>query len=99
MSSASAHCASATPAAAPRIASRKLSVSSWRINRPRPDPIERRTANSFCRAAPRASSKFARLAQAISKTSATRVMSSFNGAPKDSCKVEAPRPPGCKSIF
>ncbi len=45
------------------------------ISRPRPAPSDRRTAISFCRAAARASSRFATLAHAISSTRPTIVIS------------------------
>ena len=59
-----------TPTArtAPATASRALSVSSWPIRRPREAPIASRTANSRSRAAARARSRLARLAQAMSST-------------------------------
>jgi hypothetical protein len=45
----------------------RLSVSSWRTTRQRFAPSAVRTANSRCRAAPRANCRLATLAQAISK--------------------------------
>ena len=47
------------------------SVSIWAISRRRPAPSAVRIAISFCRAAVRASSRFDRLAQTISMTTAT----------------------------
>ncbi len=76
----SAHCASRTPAAAPASANNKLSDSSWRIKRPRPAPMASRTANSFCLPVPRASNRFATLAQAMSNTSPTRAISTLSGS-------------------
>ena len=59
------------PAAPPNTASSRFSVSSCRMNLHRPAPMESLSAISFCRAAPRASSRLAMLAQAISSTSPT----------------------------
>ena len=61
-------------AAAPSAASSRLSVSSWRASRQREAPSARRTLSSCRRAVARASSRFAMLAQAISRTSATTAM-------------------------
>ncbi len=60
--------ASATPAAAPKPARTRLSVRNCTSRRARPAPKALRTAASRSRVAPRASSRLARLAQAISKT-------------------------------
>ena len=64
-------CAMASPAAPPRIASRMLSVSSWRTRRVHPAPNAVRMATSFSRPAARVSSRLATLAQAINSTSVT----------------------------
>ena len=69
--------ASSTPSAPPISASTALSVSSCRIKRPRPAPIDARTASSDCRAAPRASSKPATLTHAISRISPTEPASTL----------------------
>ena len=49
----------------------KLSMSNCRMIWPREAPIAARTANSRARAAPRTARRFAKFAQAMSKTSAT----------------------------
>ena len=59
------------PSAPPRLESRMLSVSSWRISRPRVAPIERRTEISRDRAVARVSRRLATLAQTISSTITT----------------------------
>ena len=64
--------AKASPAAHPARPSTRLSVRSWRTIRPRPAPSAARTAISRDRAAPRASSRFATLTQAISSTQSDR---------------------------
>ena len=48
---------------------------NWRSSRPRPAPSAVRIANSRCRVSARASSRFARLAQAISSTNPTAACS------------------------
>ena len=82
--------ASTIPPIPPIEASKRLSVSNWRITRPRPAPSARRIAISRCRVVARASSRFATLAHAISKmlAAATRrsseiscVAFSFPGPP------------------
>ena len=55
----------------PSSESSALSVSSWRISRLRPLPIDRRTAISRCRADARASMRLATFAQATSRISPT----------------------------
>ena len=67
------------PAAAPAAASIALSTSSWRTIRPRPAPIARRSAISRVRVAPRASSRFATLTQAIRRTSVTSASATVSG--------------------
>ena len=59
--------ASRIPATPPAAESSRLSVINWRTMRARLDPMARRMAISFCRAAARAVSKLARFAQAMSK--------------------------------
>ena len=56
------------PTAEPSPESRRLSVRSWRTMRPRPAPIAKRTAISRRRVVQRASSRFAMLTHAISRT-------------------------------
>ena len=63
--------ASISPKAPPSAASIKLSVSSCLTIRPRLAPRAARTAISFCRETPRANSKFATFAQAMSTTKPT----------------------------
>ena len=63
----------ATP---PIIASTRHSVRIWRTTRPRLAPMAHRTAISRCRALPRASSRFATLAQTIRRTTATAARNS-----------------------
>ena len=94
--SASVHCASNKPAAAPVTAMSKPSVSSCLINRARPAPMAMRRANSLCRAAPRASRRFATLAQAISSTNPTMAIKIFSGSPKCSRSTDEPRAARCK---
>ncbi len=65
------HHAIATPVMPPSAARTRLSVSTCLTMRPRPAPIAARIASSRCRAARRASSRFATLPHAISSTSAT----------------------------
>ena len=64
----SVHFATTRPAIAPNAASRIDSVSSCVINCRRFAPIDRRTAISAARPAPRTSSRLAMFAQAISST-------------------------------
>ena len=67
------------PAAPPAMASRTLSVSSWRTSRPRPAPSATRTASSLRRDSVRDSSAPVRFAQAMSSTSAALVISTSSG--------------------
>ena len=71
--------ASAMPRTAPSIASRKLSVSNWRITRNRPAPMDMRTAISRCRLVARARRRLAMLVQAINKTSPTATIRTRRG--------------------
>ena len=57
-----------SPTKPPQIASSKPSQSNWRTIRQRDAPTARRSAISFERAVPRASSMFARFKLAISRT-------------------------------
>ena len=65
---------STSPIAPPITDSATLSVSSWRMIRPRPAPIAARKATSRLRAVARTSSRFATLAQAIRRTNATAAL-------------------------
>ena len=67
------HRASSSPAAPPATASTRLSVINCRTNRTRLAPSAVRTAISRARSEPRASNRFARLTQAISRTNATPI--------------------------
>lgn len=71
--------ASQAPSSAPPTATSRLSVRSWRITRPRDAPKAKRTLISRSRALARASSRLARLAQAISSTSPVAPSSSQSG--------------------
>jgi hypothetical protein len=66
------------PTAPPSTARTMLSVRSSRMTRDRLAPSAPRMAISLCRAAARASSKFAMFAQAISKTKATAARSTIS---------------------
>jgi hypothetical protein len=70
------HSANTRPAAAPAIDSNKLSLNNWLTIRPRPAPNARRMAISCSRAELRAMIRLATLAHEISKTIATRTISS-----------------------
>ena len=65
------HAATSRPAAPPIRPSSRLSVSIWRSSRRRPAPSAARIASSRCLEAARVSSRFATLAQAISRTKHT----------------------------
>ena len=60
--------ASSSPSAPPASDSNRLSISSSRRMRPRPAPSAARMPSSLVRLTPRASSRLATLAQAISST-------------------------------
>ncbi len=64
-----------SPQGAPIDASTRLSVSTCRARRQRPAPIAARTLHSWRRLAERASSRFARFAEAISRTTSTAAKS------------------------
>ena len=68
MINASVQCATNRAATPPKAASNSDSVSSCRMSRHRLAPIDKRIAISLARAADRASSRFAMLAHAISRT-------------------------------
>ncbi len=72
--------ATTSPATAPSAASSSDSVSSCPMSCQRLAPIDTRTAISLARAAARASSRLAMLAQAISSTNAVTPSSSISGA-------------------
>ena len=92
--------ATARPAVPPATLRTTLSVSSWRTIRPRPAPSAPRTASSRRRAIPRASSRPATLAHAISSTSPVAAASirsaGRNGRPRSSrndvTRVSTPKP-------
>ena len=67
--------ASASPASVPSAASTRLSVRNWATSLPRPAPSAARTATSRPRAAPRDSSRFVRLTQAINSSAADALSS------------------------
>ncbi len=90
--------ATSTLAPPPSTARRHDSTSSWLMTRPRLAPSESRTAISIARLAPRASSRLAMLAQAISSTSAVSPKSSVIGS-FDSLWTELwPRRPSARTI-
>ena len=68
---ASARTRAPRPTTPPANDSTRLSTSSCRTSRPRDAPSDSRTAISFCRMKPRAISRFATLAQAMSSTRPT----------------------------
>ena len=75
-------------------------MSSCRMSLQRPAPMESLSAISFCRAAPRASSRLAMLAQAISSTSPTspiKMPSPFLAS--GLLRSELPQAPGSSSIL
>ena len=78
--------AAASPANAPTSDNSNDSVRSCRTTRVRPAPNARRNANSFSRAAPRASIRFDTLTQAISSTNPTNA----NTAVKTGCTSFTP---------
>ena len=85
--------AATSPAAPPRTASRHDSVSSCVTSCRRVAPSESRTAISEARAADRASSKFAMLAHAISRTTPVTPRRRNRGTPTLSCIPLCPRRP------
>ena len=66
------------PPTPPANDSSRLSASSWRTSCPREAPSDRRTAISRCRAKPRAISRLATFAQAISSTRPTMHISTIS---------------------
>ena len=74
--------ATTRPSAPPIAASRADSVRSWRTTCQRLAPIDSRTAISLARAAPRASSRLAMLAQAISSTKPVTASSRVSAGPR-----------------
>ena len=71
-----------SPRTPPPNAQRKLSTSSCRIIRPGVAPRAERIANSRCRAAAFASSRFATLVHEISSTNATMANSAISAGPE-----------------
>ncbi len=90
--------ATTSPASPPSVPSSRLSTNNCRAIRPRDPPSDSRTAISFCRAAARASIRFATLAQAINSTNATTPISTSSGV--DALRRNWLRPcePGTASI-
>ena len=86
--------ATTRPSAPPIAASRADSVRSWRTTCQRLAPIDSRTAISLARAAPRASSRLAMLAQAISSTKPVTASSSVSAGPASRVMLLWPRAPG-----
>lgn len=85
------------PNAAPAVDSRTPSVSSCRINRPRPAPSAIRTADSRLRAEARASRRLARFAQTINSTNPTaaqRTSSDRRIVERENARHEPPGYPG-----
>ncbi len=82
--------ASARPAAPPANDNARLSTSSCFTRRPREAPSESRTAISFCRMNPRAMSRFATFAHAISSTRPTMHMSTSSAVEKSLRRLEKP---------
>ena len=78
------------------IANNTLSVRSWRTRRERRAPSASRTEVCILRAAPRASSRLAMLAHAISRTSPDRAISSRS--PFEVSLSNVAIPPGAGSI-
>ena len=79
-----------TPTTPPTNDSTRLSTSSCRTSRPRDAPSDSRTAISFCRMKPRAISRFATLAQAMSSTRPTMHISTISGVEKSLRSAEKP---------
>ncbi len=91
--SASVQYATTTPTIPPITASSTDSVRSWVMSCLRVAPSERRTAISSDRPAPRARSRFAMLAQAMSSTIPVMPKSSFIGLLDSPCTELWPRRP------
>ena len=85
---------SSKPTAPPRLASTSPSVSIWRAMRNEPAPRASRRLTSRCRDTARASSRFARFAQAMSSTRPTNAVSTISGRLNSSRRSSTPRPPG-----
>ncbi len=79
--------------------SSRLSNNVWRMMRPRLAPSASRTPISFCRAAARAISRLATLAQAISSTRPTMPISTAIGVLNPPRMPDKPRPAGSTTIF
>jgi hypothetical protein len=92
--SASVHRATSRLAIPPSSASRTDSVRSCASTWRRLAPSERRTAISIPRPAPRASSRLAMLAQAMSRTRPVMAKSSVSGVRTSACSELCPRRPG-----
>ena len=72
------HCARSKPPIPPNRARTTLSVSNWRMIRPRVAPTAARTAISLPRTDARASNRLATFAFAISKTQTTAAKRTYN---------------------
>ena len=77
-----------TPITPPMAESTRLSTSSWRTSRPRVAPSDSRTAISRCRMNPRAMSRLATLAQAMSSTRPTMHISTISAVEKSLRRLE-----------
>ena len=88
-----------SPRTPPPSAHRKLSTSSCCIIRPGEAPSAERIANSRCRAAALANSKFATFVHAISRTSATIANNAISAGPESRCRTVLPCAPGASTIF
>jgi hypothetical protein len=89
----SVHCATMMLATPPMSARTMDSVRSWRMTCVRLAPSERRTAISVLRVAPRARSRLAMLAQAMSSTMPVMPKSSMSGVFASWCMELCPRCP------
>ena len=87
----SSHAATTTPSAPPATEMSVLSTSSWLASRARPPPSAARTASSCCRAAPRATSRFATLTHAISSRKPTAPNSASSVSRTSSTRRSASR--------
>ena len=90
--------ATSRPRVAPAATSTAPSVNSCLTSRPRLAPMARRTAISPRRALARARSRFATLAQPMSKTSPTMVMTIQSGVAKLRLRSLPPLPAGTSAI-
>ena len=82
--------ASASPSTPPTEANSRLSVSSWRISRPRPAPMDRRIAISRPRLIARARSRLAMFAHAMASSSPTISSRTMSGVANSDRMGEKP---------